>query len=104
MALLTLDAFQLAPPSDFRDGTATLRISYTRDFIDSEGQAVQGLPFYQAVDCTVADGVVSIDEAPLYTTVDAQDPDPQGIGVLATLYTNNNTRKRNSIFCGMGTP
>lgn len=70
MSSITIQSF--SPPITWPYGgsTATLRITYSANFLDSTSQAViRGL--YRTVDCTISAGVLLVPVVPLITTNDA---------------------------------
>lgn len=105
MAVITISSFTRQPRSNFAGSTCTLRVWYSRDFIDSTGQSVAGGPdFYTPVSCTISSGVITVAAFTVYSTIDSQDPNPQSIQVFAQFYTSNNTRKRDQVFSENGCP
>lgn len=71
MSTLTILQFSPQVRWHFQGNTATLRIKYSDNFTDSDGQVVlHGL--YQEVPCTVADGVLTVPTFSLITTNDAR--------------------------------
>lgn len=96
MSELTISAvgFNIQPIINIPDGTYYLRWYYTRAFLSSEGVQVMGgngfTGWYVRTQCTVAGGVVVVDEdTTLWTTDNAQDPNVASIQVSAGLF---NTR------------
>jgi len=82
----------LEPLVNQRDGPAVLRWAYNRQFLDSDGVQVmpgtQSSGFGVSVACSIASGLVTVDEdALLWTTDNAQDPSPGSIWVSAWLLT-----------------
>lgn len=70
MSVLTLSAFQPGINWPYPGTTATLRYTYSADFVDSLGVPIlRGL--YKDVPCTVAGGVLSVAQHTLITTNDA---------------------------------
>lgn len=105
MAVITISSFTRQPRSNFSGSTCTLRVWYSRDFVDSTGQSVAGGPdFYTQVSCTISSGVITVAGFNVYSTIDSQDPNPQTIQVFAQFYTNNNTKRRDQVFSENGTP
>ena len=108
MATIQLDAFQFEPAAT-RGYSATgteLRVWYSRSFLDSDGQSVQGgtgtSGFYVSSPCTFVGNVLSVAAFTFWTTVDAQDPNPQSIQCFAQLFSNNAIKQ--AVFTQNGTP
>lgn len=92
MSELVISAFTIQPVVNLRDGPAILRWAYTRSFLDSDGVQVQWgtqtTGFGIEVPCSIADGLVTVDlDTTLWTTDNAQDPNPLTIFVSAWLLT-----------------
>lgn len=104
-ATVILEAFNRFPETTYQGTTCVMRIWYSRSFIAADGSSVNGGPnFYTPVPCTITNSIISVAASTLYVTLNAIDPFPQSIQVFAQFYTNNNTRARDQVFAGNGTP
>ncbi len=88
--VITSDGFLIQPAANLRNGPAVLRWAYNRSFLDSDGVQVlagtQNSGFGIEVACSIADGLISVDEdSALRTTDNAQDPSPGSILISAWL-------------------
>jgi hypothetical protein len=95
MSDLTISAagFTIQPLVDERDGPAEIRWYYNRAFLDSVNTQVQWgtgtTGFWVTTPCSVAAGLVTVDQDTLlWTTDDAQDPNPGSILLSAGLYSS----------------
>lgn len=94
MSELTITAagFVLQPVANLHNGPAILRWAYNRSFLDSNGIQVfagtQNSGFGVEIACSIADGLISVDEdSLLWTTDNAQDLSPASIWISAWLLT-----------------
>lgn len=90
--VISAAGFIIQPLVNLSDGPAELRWYYSRPFLSSEGTQVNWgtgkRGFYIPVPCSIADGLISVDQdSILWTTDDAQDPSPSSIAISAGLYT-----------------
>lgn len=88
--VITAANFILQPVANLRDGPVILRWAYNRAFLDSDGVQVfagtQNSGFGIEVACSVANGLINVDEdSLLWTTDNAQDPAPGSIWISAWL-------------------
>lgn len=95
MSELTISAagFIIQPVTNLRDGPCELRWWYSRSFLDSDGVQVQWgtgkTGFYIPVPCAIADGLITVEQdSLLWTTDDAQDPNPGSLFISAGLFTS----------------
>lgn len=71
MSTLIISSFSPQISWPYGGSTATLRIEYSADFVDSDGQLVlAGL--YKDVPCTILDGVLTVPQFTVITTNDAR--------------------------------
>lgn len=96
MSELTISAsgFVIQPLVNLRNGPAELRWYYNRSFLTSEGIQVNWgtgtTGFWITTPCSIAAGLVTVDQDTLlYTSDDAQDPNPASIFVSAGIYTTS---------------
>lgn len=94
MSELTISAsgFTIQPLLDMRDGPAVLRWAYSRSYLTNDNIQVQwgmvSSGFGIDVPCSIASGLVTVDQdSTLYSTDDAQDPNPLTIFISAWLLT-----------------
>ncbi len=93
MSELVIQPFTIQPLIAARDGSAILRWAYNRPFLDSDNVQVQwgtqSTGFGINVPCSIASGLVSIDQdTTLWTTDNAQDTSPLTILISAWLLTS----------------
>lgn len=90
--LITLNSFTI-PAQNLPDGDLEVRLWYNQGFIDSEGQAVQSGTATTGTQirasATVSSGVITVENIPIYTTLDAQVPFPQSINLTAQFFNGN---------------
>jgi hypothetical protein len=90
--LVTIQQFSL-PCDNLADGAYTLRCWYNQGFLDSSGQAVApgtsttGTQIRSVA--TVSGGFITFDPVVLYSTLDAEVPNPQSIQIACQLFKNN---------------
>ncbi len=90
--LITIQQFTL-PCDNLADGDYTLRCWYNQGFLDSSGQAVSPGTSTAGTqlrsDATIAGGFITFDPFTVYSTLDAQAPQPQSIQINCQLFKNN---------------
>jgi hypothetical protein len=107
MSLITIQQFSL-PSDNLADGNSyVLRLWYNQGFLDSSGQAVapgtSTTGTYLTTSATVAGGFITFDPFAVYTTLDAEVPNPQSIGIQCQLFKGNSSLPINP-FNQNGTP
>lgn len=90
--MLTLDAFQVYPPTPITEPPAlTLRISYNQDFLDVNDLPVLGASknFYVECPCSVSAGIITVGATDIFTTLDANVQNPQAINCTGRFFSGN---------------
>lgn len=90
--LITIQSFTL-PCENLADGAYTLRTWYPYSFLDSSGQAVASGTATTGMqlrsDVTVSAGFMTFDPYTVYSTLDAQVPNPQSLQIQCQVFKGN---------------
>lgn len=104
MSQIQISSFQPAPTFQYPGTTATLRLWYSRTFLDSQNNEVLGgdglTGFYYEILCTVAGGVLTVPTFTITSTLDANDPT---VTISAQVFDENST-PREFLFSGWAIP
>lgn len=92
MSTLTISSFQLNPQAHFNGSTCWLRITYSAEFIASDGTTVLGSPnYYSQIQCTISSGIITVPSFTMYCTSNSQTA--QNVTVTGVIYDQSFTRQ-----------
>lgn len=92
MSTLTISTFQLNPQAHFNGSTCWLRITYSAEFIASDGTTVLGSPnYYSQIQCTISSGIITVPSFSMYCTSNSQTT--QNVTVTGVIYDQSFTRQ-----------
>ena len=91
--IITVSSFTVQPSTSLTGSTCVLRLWYNQSYLDSTGQFVQGgtatTGHQYRITCTIAAGIITVPPFSIYSTLDAQSPNPQSINISGNFFKGN---------------